>query len=449
MESYMTQQITRNLESQLLNYGDNIVNNNFSRNDLVRTTQLLASEGILIQVYLQDGRTIYPTYDQRFDADLSDQDLETIQSGQYLGFRKVDRLNNQGQMEAYLIVYLPHHDVGQFPGGFISLAAPLNELESQIKEIRKNIVISFLITGLIGTLISLASAIYQTQKIKKLQVVTREITSGNYDLNVDVKGRDEFSDLARDFQRMSDSLLQSEQEISRQEELRRQFMMDVAHEMRTPLTTMTGIVEGLQHNMIPEKQRDRSLALIYKETQRLTRLVNEHLDYEKIRSQQFVLKKVHINGKKLFQEIQEQMSVKAQEKGDTITIEMDPDLEFWADYDRLVQIVINLVTNAIQFSQDAEIKLIGTMEPDYAQIKVIDQGIGIAEKDLKSIWERFYKVDESRKNTKFGESGIGLSVVHSLVEVHDGQIRVESELNKGSTFTVQFPHYQGTEGESH
>lgn len=449
MESYMTQQVTSKLEEQLLNYGDNIVNNNFSRNDLVRTTQLLASEGILIQVYLQDGRTIYPTYDQRFDANLSQEDLEAIQSGQYLGFRHVERMNYQGQMETFLIVYLPHHDVGQFPGGFISLAAPLNELQSQIQEIRKNIILSFIITGSIGIILSMVSAVYQTRKIKKLQVVTREITSGNYDLEIDVKGRDEFSDLARDFQKMADSLLASDEEVARQEALRRQFMMDVAHEMRTPLTTMSGILEGLQHDMIPAKQRGRSLELIAKETQRLTRLVNEHLDYEKIISQQFVLKKVKINGQTFFKEIQQQMNVKAQENLDYIVIEADEDLVFWADYDRLMQIIINLLTNAIQFSQEEEIKLIGTMEKDYAQIQVVDHGIGIDPENLKSIWERFYKVDESRKNTKFGESGIGLSVVKSLVEAHQGTIQVESQVNKGSTFTIQLPHYQEIEGEDH
>lgn len=440
METFMTQQISSNLESQLLKYGDNIVNNNFSRNDLVRTSQLLANEGIIIQVYLEDGRTIYPVYDQRFDANLPEEDLRTIKTGQYLGFRSMKRINYEGQLEDYLIVYLPHHDVGQFPGGFISLAAPLTGLQDQIEEIRKNIFISFLVTGIIGVLLSFLSAVYQTRKIKKLQALTKEISSGNYDLSVDVTGNDEFADLAKDFQRMADSLLKSEEEIKRQEELRRQFMMDVAHEMRTPLTTMTGMVEGLKYGMIPDKQKGRSLDLIYKETQRLTRLVNEHLDYEKIRSRQFILKKVKINGQKLFQEIQTQMNIKAEDKGNRIVLDMDEGLEFYADYDRLVQIIMNLLSNAIQFSENSDILLQGRMKDTYAEIRVIDQGIGIAEKDLKAIFERFYKVDESRKNTKYGESGIGLSVVHSLVEAHQGQILVESQLNQGSTFIVQLPY---------
>lgn len=449
LEGAMTDQVTRTLETQLLNYGDNITSNNFSRNDLVKTTQLLASENILIQVYLADGRTIYPNYDQRFDAALSDEDLQKIHDGEYIGFRKVSRMDASGEMAPFLIVYLPHHDVGEFPSGFISLAAPLDTLENQIQSIRQNIVVSFILTGLVGLIISFFSAIYQTRKIKKLQLLTKEITSGHYDLDVDTSGQDEFGDLSRDFQRMADSLHQSEKEIARQEQLRRQFMMDVAHEMRTPLTTMSGMVEGLQHDMIPNNQRQRSLELIQKETQRLIRLVNEQLDYEKIVSRQIPLNKVEIEGEQLFQAIKEQMEVKAEENGISIRLEMDKDLEFWADYDRLMQIIINLLTNAIQFSKDSDVILKGDMDYDYAQVQVIDEGIGISEEDLKSIWERFYKADESRKTTKFGESGIGLSVVKSLVEAHNGDVKVESELGKGSTFTVRLPHRAKKSNQEH
>src|SRR5699024_9933420 len=163
------------------------------------------------------------------------------------------------------------------------------------------------------------------------------------------------------FDVMSESLRQSQEEIKRQENLRRQFMMDAAHEMRTPLTTMSGLLEGLQYDMIPEAQRGRSLELISKETKRLTRLVNENLDYEKIRSRQITLKKQVLNGVSLLTQIKEQLNVKAEQKNNQIIVQAHPDLEIWADYDRIVQILINLVTNAIQFSQDSEIILVGTM----------------------------------------------------------------------------------------
>lgn len=440
IEDEMTTEIEQTREQQLLNYGYNIVNNNFSRNDLVRTSQLLASENIVIQVYLSDGRTIYPIYDQRFDANLSQEELQLIQSGQYLGFRTVDRYNQNGEVEPYLTVYLPHHDVGEFPTGFISLAAPLNDLQARLDAVRQNIFISLILAIIMGIIISTVYSILQTRKIHRLQYATRQIGQGNYDVTIATDGQDEFGDLSRDFQKMSHSLMESQEEIKRQEGLRRQFMMDVAHEMRTPLTTMSGLLEGLQHNMIPEKQRGRSLELIQRETQRLTRLVNENLDYEKIRSHQFVLAKQENDGNKLLDQIKEQLSRKAAKKNINILVEAEEGLIVWADYDRIIQILINLVTNAIQFSEDSDIILQGKMQEEYSEIKVIDKGIGIDPAHLKSIWERFYKVDESRKNTEFGESGIGLSVVQSLIEAHQGNIEVDSELGKGSVFTVKLPH---------
>lgn len=441
ISDYMTTEIFKEREAQLLQYGNNIVSNNFTRPDLVRASQLLESENIVIQVYLDDGRIIYPTYDQRFSSNLSDIDLKRIAEGASLGLQYAQRFVDPETQLQMTTVYIPlqQNEVAGFPAGFISLGAPLESLEEQIAQSQNHILISFIIATIVGIIMSVFYAVFQTRKIKKLQQATREIASGNYEIIVDTGSADEFGDLARDFDVMSESLRNSQEEIKRQENLRRQFMMDAAHEMRTPLTTMSGLLEGLQYDMIPEAQRGRSLELISKETKRLTRLVNENLDYEKIRSRQITLKKQVLNGVSLITQIKEQLNVKAEQKNNQIIVQAHPDLEIWADYDRIVQILINLVTNAIQFSQDSEIILVGTMTETQTILKVIDEGIGIDTKQIESIWERFYKVDVSRKNTQFGESGIGLAVVHSLVEAHEGIIEVESELGHGSTFIIKLP----------
>ncbi len=445
IEKSVTQEITENRQEQLINYGQNIVSNNFSREDLVRTSQLLASENIVIQVYLPNGRTIYPTYDQKFNADLAKEDLVRLNRDEMIGFRIDNRLNADNVEEPYLTVYLPHHDVGEFPDGFISLGAPLDDLESRLTAVRKDIYTSFILAIFVGIVLALFYAFYQTHKIKRLQQATREIASGNYEISIDVTSRDELGDLARDFEIMTSSLRSSQEEIRRHEDLRRQFMMDAAHEMRTPLTTMKGLIEGLQNDMIPESHKQRSLELIAKETDRLTRLVNENLDYERIRTNQYTLSKREIDAQKLLSEIKEQMMVKAKEKDIWITVEAESDLTIWADYDRLRQILINLVNNAIQFSHQSEVKIKAHSHEEQVQIDIIDHGIGIDPDDIEKIWERFYKADISRKNTKYGESGIGLAVVHSLVEAHGGSINVESKPGKGSIFTIYLPKRE--EGE--
>lgn len=441
VENHMTDQIQANRQEQLINYGKNIVGNNFSREDLVRASQLLASENIVIQVYLPNGRIIYPTYDQAYNANLSQSDLAELNQNKVIGFRSVDRKVDSGQTETYLSVYLPHHDVGQFPDGFISLGAPLDDLQEQLDSMRQTIFQSFLLAACIGVLVAIFYAYAQTRKIHRLQEATRQIARGNYDVSIDTSSKDEFGDLARDFESMSESLKASHMEIERQENLRRQFMMDAAHEMRTPLTTLSGLLEGLISHVIPPDKQERSLILINKETQRLIRLVNENLDYERIRSGQYVLRYTQVNLHDLFTSIKEQMKQKAGEKGDWITIHVDNQLTVWADYDRLRQVILNLVTNALQFSEESEIKLIArSLDNDQVELRVQDEGIGIDADELESIWERFYKVDVSRKNTKYGESGVGLSVVHSLVEAHNGTITVKSELGEGSTFIIRLPN---------
>ena len=444
ISNYMNQQIHSEVETRLLNYGSNIVSNNFSREDIKKVDQLLASDNISIQVYLANGSIIYPTYRQEYRANLTDSELRAIRQGQNLPLRVTYR-PDQGKITRLATVYLPLNrqasDSAQFPAGFISLSEPIENLETRQQEVYNNSIFSFGIATVIGLGISVAYALFQTRKIRRLQQATRQITAGNYDvqLNISNKSRDEFGDLAHDFQVMTDSLAKSREEIKRQETLRRQFMMDAAHEMRTPLTTMSGVIEGLQYDIFPEPQRKRSLELLATETQRLIRLVNENLDYEKIRTNQISLNKQTLKAYDLLCQIRTQLTAKAQEKGDRIVLDAPEDLLIYGDRDRLVQIIINLVTNAIQFSENSDITLWGRQDGNFTELRIMDQGIGIDAKQIEDIWERFYKVDISRKNTKFGESGIGLAVVKSLVEAHGGTIRVESELGQGSTFIIRLP----------
>ena len=441
---YMNQQIHSEVETRLLNYGSNIVSNNFSREDIKKVDQLLASDNISIQVYLANGSIIYPTYRQEYRANLTDSELRAIRQGQNLPLRVTYR-PDQGKITRLATVYLPLNrqasDSAQFPAGFISLSEPIENLETRQQEVYNNIIFSFGIATVIGLGISVAYALFQTRKIRRLQQATRQITAGNYDVQLDIsnKSRDEFGDLAHDFQVMTDSLAKSREEIKRQETLRRQFMMDAAHEMRTPLTTMSGVIEGLQYDIFPEPQRKRSLELLATETQRLIRLVNENLDYEKIRTNQISLNKQTLKAYDLLCQIRTQLTAKAQEKGNHLVIDAPEDLLIYGDRDRLVQIIINLVTNAIQFSENSDITLWGRQDGGFTELRIMDQGIGIDAKQIEDIWERFYKVDVSRKNTKFGESGIGLAVVKSLVEAHGGTIQVESELGQGSTFIIRLP----------
>ena len=133
------------------------------------------------------------------------------------------------------------------------------------------------------------------------------------------------------------------------------------------------------------------------------------------------------------------MESKAEQVNDQLILETKQPVEVYADYDRFVQIMVNILQNAIQFTENGTITV--SLEKGYLEtiIKISDTGIGMSEEQLKKIWDRYYKADPSRKNKKFGESGLGLSIVEQLVKLHKGQIQVESELGKGTTFIISLP----------
>ena len=277
------------------------------------------------------------------------------------------------------------------------------------------------------------------KRINRMRSATKEVAAGNFDVVVPNRNRDEFDDLADDFNRMTVSLKESQDEIERQEERRKQFMADASHEMRTPLTTINGLLEGMQYNAIPENQREKAIKLMQNETSRLIRLVNENLDYEKIRTNQISILLQEFNATEAVATLLTQLSAKAEASGDQLILQTEEPIMVYADYDRFVQVMVNLIQNAIQFTNDGTIAVAITKLEKATEIKISDTGIGMSEDQVKNIWDRYYKADPSRKNTKYGESGLGLSIVQELVRLHNGTIEVSSELDKGTTFTVVFP----------
>ena len=268
---------------------------------------------------------------------------------------------------------------------------------------------------------------------------TKRVANNDFSVHIESKGRDELDDLADDFNQMVKSLEASDTEIKRQEQRRKEFMADASHEMRTPLTTINGLLEGLAYDAIPEESKGQSIQLMRNETKRLIRLVNENLDYEKIRTNQITMAKRVFDANKPLHDITSQLDKKAKTAGDELILKpYEGELKTYADYDRFVQVIFNIMQNAIQFTKDGKIFISGSRnEERHASVFIIsDTGIGMSEDQVKNIWDRYYKADPSRKNRKYGESGLGLSIVHQLVENHGGEIEVKSKLNEGTTFTV-------------
>jgi signal transduction histidine kinase len=339
--------------------------------------------------------------------------------------------------EGVTFVVLPYLDQGRFVGGIL-LTSPISGSSDMIHQINQFLLYTIFIAFAVSFFLSWLLSRIHVNRIKRLREATSLVSAGNYHVNVHSSNFDEIGELANDFNHMVDKINTSMEEIESLENRRRQFMADVSHEMRTPLTTISGVIEGLKNDMIPEEDKERGINLVNQEAKRLIRLVNENLDYDKIRSNQIQLFREDIQLLEILEIIQEQLSILAEEKNDQILVDVAPDVFVNADYDRLIQILINITKNSIQFTSDGTIWLRGRKQENETIIEVEDTGIGIDPKDVENIWHRFYKADISRTSNPYGEFGLGLSIVKQLVLLHNGEIDVFSEEGKGTKFIIRF-----------
>lgn len=226
----------------------------------------------------------------------------------------------------------------------------------------------------------------------------------------------------------------------RLEQLRKDFVANVSHELKTPITSIRGFTETLLDGALNDPETCREfLQIINEESLRLQRLIGDILDLSRIESKQLQLKLETISVDQLVQSAVKTLEDRIRSKEQTLHLEMDQSFPIQVDADRFRQILINLVSNAMTYTpQGGSITVRVAKKEDHWTLQVSDTGVGIPKQDLPRIFERFYRVDKARSRDS-GGTGLGLAIVKHLVEVHQGKIEVDSEMGKGTTFTLTFP----------
>ncbi|MBE3595619.1 MAG: PAS domain-containing protein [Hydrogenibacillus sp.] len=229
-------------------------------------------------------------------------------------------------------------------------------------------------------------------------------------------------------------------DIRRLERIRSEFVANASHELKTPVTSIQGFAETLLDGALDEAEEARRFVeIIYHESERLKRLIQDILDLSRIEGRRLPLDYRDVHIQSLFEDILLQVEKERSRKSMVLTAEVDPRLHIESDYDRLKQILLNLVVNAVQYTPEGgRIALRAEDEGEDVVFVVQDNGIGIPKRDLDRIFERFYRVDKARSRNS-GGTGLGLSIVRHLVELLGGEIRVESTEGVGSTFYVRLP----------
>jgi signal transduction histidine kinase len=435
---YIESLIYQNKVEELTSYGQNIIKDfqdpRISQDDvLVQYYNVLVGRNIYLSVFDQNGMILFPRErEPRFK--ITEEEWNQITRGEIVTVKQDLKRFEQDVS----LVALPYIVENQLVGGIL-LTSPISGSKEIISEINRFLFYTVLIALGVSLLLSWLLSRFHVQRIKRIQEATSLVSSGDYSVKIESSNFDEIGELAEDFNQMVEKLKFSNEEIESLENRRRQFMADVSHELRTPLTTISGVIEGLRNDMIAEEEKEKGIHLVSKETKRLIRLVNENLDYEKIRSNQVQLEKEDIYLMEVFEIVKDQLDILAEEKGLELIMDVGPDVIVHADYDRLIQIIMNIVKNSIQFTEKGKVSLIGRSGLKETIIEIEDTGIGISPDEIENIWRRFYKADISRTTNPYGEFGLGLSIVKKLVQLHNGDIRVTSEQNKGTKFLIKIP----------
>lgn len=309
-------------------------------------------------------------------------------------------------------------------------ARPISSLDNHAKESiflkRSNrfLIISIFALGGLSVLLSFIFSKRLTDPIKKLTIAAKDISEGKIKSRVSFSGKDEIAELAKTFNLMADNL-----EV--QQSLRKKLTSNIAHELRTPLTTIQGELEGMIDGLI-KVDRER-LSSLHEEAGRLKTIIEGIEELSRAEASIFEIRKQPIKIKSFLNNIKERFEILFAEKGVKLELEASEDLVIHADPDRLSQVIINLLSNALKASKKGGIVWIKTgLINTEVFIKIQDSGHGIKEEDIPFIFERFYKASK-------GGLGLGLTISKELIEAHGGRIEVESEYGKGSIFTVYIP----------
>ncbi len=304
----------------------------------------------------------------------------------------------------------------------------------ETKELVINISLALISVGAIVVIISgIVSYFLANSIVRPLKEVT-EVAEKMADGQLDIKSKVELDD---EIGKLSQTLNYMSREILKKEEIKNDFISSISHELKTPLTSIKGWAITLQgedfsrDSIIPE-----GLKIIEDESDRLSDMLEELLDFSRFVSGDITLRKMKISLKEVLERTYKQLLPIARLKDLDLKLEIIGDLDFIVgDKDRMKQILINLLDNAFKFSNSEDSVFIKAFKQDgFAVIKVIDSGIGIAKEELPHITEKFYKGRTSNSHT-----GIGLSIVDEIVRLHNGLLEIRSEINIGTEITIKLP----------
>lgn len=338
-------------------------------------------------------------------------------------------------------VAVPIYGINGEVAGCVVLKKQVQEVKNIISKSIGYVVVSSVVALAISFIMIIVFATKLSLPITRMRSTALELAAGNYHSKTGIKRNDEIGDLACTVDILSEKLLENDIERKNLDQMRLDFFANVSHELRTPITVMRAYTETLVDGVVTDEDK---VAEYYKrmltECKSMERLVGDLLLLSKMQNPDFAIEKEPVNLMQIFEDIMRSASAIAEKKHITIEVNNDaPMYMMLGDYDRLRQMFMVILDNAIKFSNENKTVHINLSKMDKIRVSIRDEGIGIEASDLPNIFQKFYK-SNLRQNAS--GTGLGLAIARQIALKHGGTIDVESTKGVGTEFIFTFPPYE-------
>lgn len=296
-------------------------------------------------------------------------------------------------------------------------------------------ILSSSIVFLILSVLLLTILLKLTDPIRQLNQGAKEIASGFYHKRLEIKSKDEIGELTCNFNKMAGSVENHIQELSELTENEQQFITNLAHEMRTPITAILGYGESMKYANLSEDEREKALSYIISESQRMKNMAAKLMNLTSLKHEKIQFQKIDLE--KIIDKVESSLSEDVSSKNIKVIKDFQ-ESQILGDKDLIESMAQNLMENSVRALADGgeiEVKTFG--QGERLTLSIADNGIGMSKNNIQKIFEPFYRVDKSRSRA-YGGAGLGLALCKAICDLHDATINVRSEPNKGTKFIIEF-----------
>lgn len=322
---------------------------------------------------------------------------------------------------------------------YVRLAMPFSGVSQSALMLLPSFFIAFVIAFFFVWLMSKRMADSILKPLQEISAVIRKADFGKEKIEFQNYSYSELQEITDTLQTMNNQIAKNLENLEREKQIRQEFFTNASHELKTPLTSIRGYSELLrQHAITDPDQIDHCLDCVLKESDHMTKLINDILTISKLEAKDYIVQKSHIKLKDLLENVLNSLSVQAK----AMNLDIDASCEnvtVYANLDHIQGILYNLISNAIKYNKpNGKIIIIIKERLDNILIKVMDTGIGISKEDQEKVFQRFYRVDKQRSKIVAG-TGIGLAIVKHIVQFYNGSILLKSKENEGTSIEISLP----------